>query len=178
MAPSSEARLLDAGDWGTFPSKRFGLEVPLPDGRAWKIDDHASSWLTARHEPTRSLLVLRSWQTMEIVNRARCERTARVWRTLPEREGTDLIDEYPLAFPPDHDTRVEVRIRGSLGRERVGGLVMAFGGWARRCFVWAYTTEAFGRGAEEVVGARLAVMAERSLGGLELVSARSPRVTR
>jgi hypothetical protein len=69
-----------------------------------------------------------------------------------------------------------VRIAGS--HERIDGLAMAFGGWAHRCFAWVYTTQASGRGAEAAVAARLAVMVEQSLGKSELVSPRSPRVTR
>src|SRR5919205_509074 len=47
--------------WGTYHSKRFELSLGLPDGAAWKIDDHRSAWLRASHEPTRSSLALRSW---------------------------------------------------------------------------------------------------------------------
>lgn len=176
--PSIAPDLLNDGAWGTFHSKRFGLYVPLPQGRAWRIDDHASPWLTARHDESRSRLLVRSWPAIELVNRERCERAARAWVSLPEREGTELIDEHPLAFPPDHDTRVEVRIAGSPADARVDGVVMAFGGWAHRCFAWVYTTQASGRGAEVVVAERLAVMVERSLGKTELTSPRSPRITR
>lgn len=170
--------MLDGGDWGSFPSKRFGLFVPLPHGSAWKIDDHATSWLTAWHEESHSRLLVRSWATMELVNRERCEEAARGWMTLPEREGTALVDEHALAFPPDHDTRVEVRVAASPGGERVDGVVLAFGGWARRCFAWVYTTAASGRGAEVAVAERLAIMVERSLGKMEVVSPRSPKITR
>jgi hypothetical protein len=180
VAPPAETpsapSLLDGGAWGSFHSKRFGLDIPLPSGRAWTIDDHATPWLVARHDESHSRLLVRSWQANEIVNRERCESAARAWMPLPEREGAELIDEHPLAFPPDHDTRVEVRIAGS--HERIDGLAMAFGGWAHRCFAWVYTTQASGRGAEAAVAARLAVMVEQSLGKSELVSPRSPRVTR
>src|SRR5207302_616791 len=34
-----------------FHSKRFALSLPLPDGRAWRIDDHSHVELVATHAP-------------------------------------------------------------------------------------------------------------------------------
>ena len=63
-APSSSAlpssKTFDGTAWATFHSKRFELSLRLPDGPAWRIDDHRSPWLRATHEGTRSKIVLRS----------------------------------------------------------------------------------------------------------------------
>ena len=49
---------IDEASWGKFRSKRFQLTVPLPDGRAWKIDDHRAPELVATHAATDSRLAL------------------------------------------------------------------------------------------------------------------------
>ncbi len=49
----------DAGKWGTFRSKRFGVALTLPDGAGWRIDDHHATWLVADHAATTSRMRLR-----------------------------------------------------------------------------------------------------------------------
>ncbi|HMI84826.1 MAG TPA: hypothetical protein VK550_12085, partial [Polyangiaceae bacterium] len=58
--PSSKS--FDGTGWATFHSKRFELSLRLPDGPAWKIDDHRSPWLRATHDGTSSKVLLRSWR--------------------------------------------------------------------------------------------------------------------
>jgi hypothetical protein len=168
-----------AGRWGAFRSKRFDLELPLPDGHAWRIDDHATGWLAATHAPTASTLLVRTWREDVNMNRERCEARARSWRSLPEREGTELIEQLDLALPPDHDTRAEIRVgRGGARAETITGVVLAFGGFARKCFAYVYTTSASGPGAEAAVGDRLAVMAHGSLDEVTFTSALAPAPSR
>src|SRR5262245_56047856 len=74
--------------WGTYHSKRFGLSLGLPDGSAWKIDDHRSGWLRATHDATRSGLVLRSWSESDNVTRKACYDRARQWESgLPDLDA-------------------------------------------------------------------------------------------
>jgi hypothetical protein len=179
--PASTAQLTSfaAGPWGTFRSKRFDLELPLPDGHAWRIDDHTTGWLVATHAPTASTLLVRTWREDANMNRARCEERARSWRALPDREGTDLIEQFDLALPPDHDTHAEVRAgRGGARADTITGAVLAFGGFARKCFAYVYATSASGPGAEAAVGDRLAVMAHGSLEKLTFTSELAPARSR
>src|SRR5262245_42562151 len=60
-APAAErASDLETGKVGEFHSKRFQITLPLPDGRAWKIDDHSGTWLVATHAASSSELAVRA----------------------------------------------------------------------------------------------------------------------
>ncbi|MEO7327440.1 MAG: hypothetical protein ABI193_02600 [Minicystis sp.] len=166
----------NAGKWGDFVSPRFGLQLILPDGRAWSIDDHGSAWLVARHAPTGSELALRTWREDGSAHRVRCEEEARLWRKLPEKEGADLVEQRAVNVPPDFDTRVEVGVVTPLPGARgakatstgIRGFVLAFGGKAHRCFAYVFSTRAEGPGAEQAVGERLATMVQGSLEKIRL----------
>ncbi|APR82474.1 Hypothetical protein A7982_07823 [Minicystis rosea] len=152
-----------AGASGTFRSERFGLRLPLPDGRAWRIDDHAGPWLTASHPATSSSLLVRSWTEDGRANRARCEERARLWYKLPERAGAEILQDRAVDAPAGFDTRLLVGIVSGAPNTPIGAFALAFGAHAHRCFVWAYTTSASGPGAERALGERLATMVEASL---------------
>jgi hypothetical protein len=134
-----EAELADA-HWGRFVSQRFGLSIPLPDGHAWRIDDHSSGWLVARHPPTQSVFRARTWREPELMNRTRCEAGARsLLASIPEVAGSQIIDERELGSVPSQgfDTHLVVGIvarpsRGSPS-EPLQGFVLAFGASVRRC---------------------------------------------
>lgn len=178
-AATVTAPAFETGRWGEYRSRRFDLVVPLPDGRAWRIDDHASGWLVATHPPTSSVLLVRTWTEDAIVNRERCEARARLWRDLPRRDSIELVEERAIPVPPDFDTHVEIGVQGATGEDgAIEGVAMAFGGWAHRCFAYVLTTAAHGHGAERVVGERLAVMVEGSLAKIETRSELEPDVRR
>jgi hypothetical protein len=52
--------------------------------------------------------------------------------------------------------------------------VLAFGGWARRCFAYVYTTSAAGPHGAQIVADRLALMRDESLGRLAVRSDLEP----
>jgi hypothetical protein len=178
-----------AGRWGEYRSERFGLRIPLPDGRSWRIDDHANSWLSATHASTGSALLVRAWHEEGRVNRHRCEEQARVWKKLPDPAGAEVIEQHtvnaPLVSggagapkPGDFDTFVAIGVTPGKAGAPIGAFAIAFGGRGHRCFAWVFTTSATGAGAEQVVGERLATMVERSLGGSVLESGLTPRIVR
>jgi hypothetical protein len=174
---------LGDGQWGEFVSKRFGVRVPLPDGRAWRIDDHAENWLVATHTPSGSVLLLRAWRQDAVVNRQRCEDTARLWRKLPERDRAEIVTRKAVKVPPDFDTVVEVGVVPSPGQVKganavIDAFAMAFGGWAHRCFAYVFTTSARGQAAEEVAGERLGTMVQGSLEKLVFESDLEPQIER
>jgi hypothetical protein len=164
--------------WGTYRSARFQLELPLPDGRGWRIDDHSGPWLSATHAATESAIVVRSWTEDGRATRERCEEQARLWRTLPDPARADEVKARSMEAPAGFDTFVSVGVLASKPDEPVSGFAVAFGGHGHRCFAWAYTTTARGPGAGAVLGDRLGAMVERSLGRVVLESELSPRIPR
>lgn len=165
---------LDGGPWGEFRSARFELRLPLPDGRAWRIDDRSTPWLSATHPATSSTVLVRRWHEDELMNREKCERRAREFRALPAREGSELMETRPVPVPAEFDTRVEVRFVPAAARQTLRGFALAFGGWAHGCFAFVFTTSASGPGAEEVIGDRLALVVEGSLTALTVESPLRP----
>jgi len=181
VAPLARAKEgLGDGPWGEFVSKRFGVRVPLPDGKAWRIDDHTEHWLMATHGPSGAVLLLRAWREDSVVNRQRCEDKARLWRKLPERGPAEIVERRAVNVPKDFDTVVEIGVVATRGpaSDRIDAFAMAFGGWAHRCFAYVFTTSARGQGAEEVVGERLGTMVQGSLEKLSFESEVEPRIER
>lgn len=170
---------------GEFVSLRFGLKLPLPDGKGWRIDDHEGSWLVARHAASGSELVVKGWREEAVMNRGRCEERARFWRKIPERESADIVEKHAVDVPPGFDTVVEVGViapalvgkKAKVGEE-LRGVAMAFGGKGRRCFAWIYSTSAGGQGAEAVLGERLATMVQGSLSATTTVNELDPQIDR
>jgi hypothetical protein len=145
------------GSWGKFHSKRFQLTVPLPDGRAWKIDDHHGPELVATHEPTSSRLTLVLTQEEELMNRQRCEERARArgWATKPTL--TTVEDQIHVG-PDAYDSRVWVAIDAAGGQSgAVEGHVYLFGAFLRRCLLVHLSTTVPSSRQEEVLASRLAI---------------------
>lgn len=179
--PSAEAPVpppLSASPWGTFKSARFELSIPLPEGRAWRIDDHSGPWLTATHAASESTLVVRSWTEDGRVTRERCEERARLWRPFPDPARAEQVQARSIEAPAGFDTFVSIGLLPGKPGDPVTGFAVAFGGHAHRCFAWAYTTTAKGAGVGILLGERLATMVERSLGRVVLESELTPRIPR
>ncbi|MDC3952990.1 hypothetical protein KEG38_04000 [Polyangium jinanense] len=165
-----------ASSFTTFTSARFDLSLPLPDGSAFRVDDRTERWLVARHEATSSVLLVRTWREDEVGSRARCEARARTWRDLPSRDGRRLVSASHIAVPPDHDTLVEVLLGPhSTNGEPTDGFVLAFGGWAKKCFAYVFATR---DANERVVMERLAVMVDGSLRRMRFQSELAPARSR
>lgn len=161
---SAPATLEPPPAMGVFRSKRFGLDLELYDGTAWKIDDRSTHWLSASH-PEGSSLLVRTWRAENRMNRDKCEAQARNFRRLPSAESVEIVDERAFDVPPGFDTRATVGLMPS--REgSIFGMVLAFGGSGRRCFAFVYATQATGPRATEIVADRLAKTTEGALGKL------------
>ena len=154
------------GPIGRFRSKRFGLVVPLPDGTGFRIDDPRSPWLVASHAGSGSTLRVRRFRERDIVNRDRCEARARELASLPTLDDAEVLELRSLAAPTDHDTQAAVYVRPVRGKPGVEGGILAFGGWARQCFAYVFTTSAEGPDAARLVAARLSRRLESSLAGV------------
>jgi hypothetical protein len=154
-----------------YRSRRLALSLPLPDGRAWHIDDHTDPALVATHAPTRSRLVVSVFSANELVGRRQCEDLARARKLVPEDEpgGGRTVEDEVAITQETFDTRVEVTLEPGSGPARsLGGRVMAFGGFLRKCYAFVYSTEVADAADEAVLSSRLALVRARVLGGLEL----------
>ena len=175
-APTAAPASFQKTRWGTFHSKRFELSLGLPDGAAWKIDDHRSAWLRATHVPTRSALLIRSWSEQENVTRKACYARAREWESgLPDLDVQPLIDDQLRALFGHRDARVAVGVLVGGGAEpKTGGFVVAIVGDVRRCMLVAFQTEASGAAAADEVADRLAIFSDRVLPGVKVDQSFTP----
>ncbi len=148
------------GAWGRFHSKRHDAWLQLPDGATWKIDDHRSSWLVARHPATSTTLRFKLYREEHAVNRDRCLALARRDDpSLPE-EGEAAIDRAD-ALVPGWDSHGFAIVGGARGADAaLTGQYLAWGASVRRCFVLHVSTTARGATAAAAVGARLADAAD------------------
>ncbi|HEX4449008.1 MAG TPA: hypothetical protein VH044_19845 [Polyangiaceae bacterium] len=154
-----------------FHSLRFSLTLPLPDGKAWRIDDHSRPELVATHAPTRSRLVLTVFHADTLVGRTQCEDLARTRKLVPDGDVRALraVEDQVAITQGTFDTRVEVALQPGSGPDRsLAGHVMAFGGFLRKCYVFIYSTEVDSASDEAALSSRLAFVRARVLGGLEL----------
>jgi hypothetical protein len=140
----------------------------LPDGRAWRIDDHSQPELVATHTPTHSKVTVSVFRADELVGRARCEALSRVRKLVPTGDLRTLEDESSLMHQV-FDTRVWVAVEPGGGPERsLVAYVMAFGGFLRKCFAFVFSTQVDSASDEPVLTSRVAFARARILGGLEL----------
>lgn len=173
--PRFDALSAGGSSFQTYTSTRFNFSLPLPDGASFRIEDKTDRWFVGTHTPTASTLLVRAWREYEIMNRTSCEERARLHRTLPERDRRVLLEERRVDVPPEHDTIVDVRVRELDQTPRFEGTVLAFGGWARRCFAFVFVTR---DDDETTVAARLSTIVHGTLERMkfdsDLVPKRAP----
>jgi len=151
-----------------YHSKRLAVSLPLPDGPRWRIDDHSQPELVATHGATRSRVTVAVFRADELVGRAQCEELARARKLLPPGELRTLEDDVTVT-QETFDTRIWVALEPGGGPERpLTGHVLAFGGFLRKCYVFAFSTEVASASEERVLSSRLAYARARILGGLRL----------
>jgi hypothetical protein len=160
------------GDDATAPlaryrSKRLHVSLPLPDGHAWRIDDHSRPELVATHDATRSRVVVSVFNAGQLVGRAQCEELGRQRRLVPSGELRPLEDATTFT-EGTYDTRIVVALEPEAPDGALRGHVMAFGGFLRKCYVFVYSTEVRSAAEESTLASRLALARSRVLGGLEL----------
>ena len=154
-----------------YRSRRLSLTLSLPDGKAWRIDDHSRPELVATHAPTRSRIVVSVFRADGLVGRSQCEDLARAKKLVPEApDGRFQIVEDAVAMTQGtFDTRIEVALQPGSGPDRaLAGHVMAFGGFLRKCYVFVYSTEVDSASDEAALSSRLAFVRSRVLQDLEL----------
>jgi hypothetical protein len=156
----------DETSWGKFHSKRFLLSFPLPDGRAWKIDDHSRPELVAVHASTSSRLAVTLTREEDLMNRARCEQRARDLGHVPNAHLTTVEDQVTVG-PDAYDSRVWVALDAGRQNGEIEGHIFLFGAFIRKCLIVHLATKA-PAGSEDVISSRLAVARERIVGKIAL----------
>jgi hypothetical protein len=165
----------DAEAWGKFHSKRFNVTMNLPDGKAWKIDDHREPDTVAVHEATKSRLTVRATNEEGLMNRKRCEDRARALGILPDNADKTLmtVEDEVWVGPEAYDSRVWVAIEPGLPGGAVAGHVFLFGSFIRRCLFVHLTTVVPNAKEDEVLATRLAVAKEKMVKAIVLDAPRT-----
>lgn len=149
---------------GKFHSTRFALTVPLPDGRAWKIDDHSRPELVATHEKTSSTLTVLTTLENSLVNRQACEKRARDLNWVPKTLTT--VEDETTVGPEAYDSRIWVALEAKDEKAAVQGHVFVFGAFIRKCLLIHATTRVPSAKDETVLASRLALLRAKIVGGL------------
>ncbi len=159
----------DARPLPRYHSARLALTLPLPDGHAWRIDDHSTEALVATHAPTRSRVMVAAFRTEGLVGRSQCENLAHQRGLVPALGDVQPLEDVVGLTQESFDTRTVVAVLAGVGPSQpIVGHVMAFGGFLRKCFVFDFSTEVDAASDEPVLSARLAFARARIYGGLAL----------
>lgn len=173
--PRPPSYTTEAAAWGKFHSKRFNVTANLPDGKAWKIDDHKEPDMVALHDATMSRFTVRATNEEGLMNRQRCEARARALGIVPDKADklfTTVHDDVWIG-PEAYDSRVWVAIEAGQPGGGMTGHVFLFGSFIRRClFVHLSTTIPTGN-QEEVLATRLAVAEEKIVKAITLDAPRT-----
>ena len=163
----------DEASWGRYHSKRFNLSFPLPDGKAWRIDDHSRPSLFALHEATGSKVHVITTQEDDLMNRQKCEVRARNLGWVTSTTLTTVDDETTIG-PEAYDSRIWVALDAAKPGGALEGHVYLFGAFIRRCLLVHVSTIVASAKDEDVLSERLALARARIIRGLTVDP---PRVT-
>lgn len=151
-----------------YHSLRFKLSVPLPDGRAWKIDDHRERELVATHAPSRSTLTLYSFAEPELMNRQSCEARARENGLVTLHDPRTVADETAVG-PEAYDTRIWIALEaGASSESPMTGHAFLFGAYVRKCLFVHYATSVPSGRDEPLLTSRLATVRLLVLSGIRM----------
>jgi len=153
--------------WGRYHSKRFGLSFPLPDGKAWRIDDHSRPSLFALHEATSSEVWVLTTQEDDLVNRQKCEARAQALGWVTSKTLTTVDDEVTVG-PEAYDSRIWVAVDAAKPAGALEGHVYVFGAFIRRCLLVHVSTVVASAKDESVLSERLALARARIVRGLTI----------
>ncbi len=156
--PAPPAELKDIG-WANFLSHRFHLSIPLPDGKAWRIDDHTTEWLQATH-PSNTIVRARLWAEHDLMTPQTCEKKLRYWEPdLPAPTGKNVIDERDLPdFPAKGFTShlvVGLATPPGAPPPAIGGVALAIGASEHKCVALVFTSLVRSAGSASVLASRL-----------------------
>jgi hypothetical protein len=159
-----------------FHSIRFALNLPLVDGKSWKIDDHSTRELVALHPGSSSAVHVALWPEQELMNRAKCELRANELGYMPDLE-LEPVDQEVTSIPAGWDSRVlvatEVPKSATARPAKLVGHVFAFASFIRKCIFFHFETavaigDTGANAAATTLSSRLAAVRLKTLEGLTL----------
>jgi hypothetical protein len=159
----------------SFHSARFELRVPLPDGHAWRIDDHTSPFLVATHAATGSKVTLGTFALPELANRQKCEAASKERGLVPKQTALSTLEEAVTVGPGAYDTHLVVALEPGTSPQAVVGHVFMFGGFIRKCFFAHYATVIAPGEDETTLSTKLAIARLQILGGVTLEAFDKPK---
>ena len=157
----------DDASWGRYHSKRLQLSFPLPDGKAWRIDDHSRPSIFALHEATGSRVSVITTQEDDLVNRQKCEARARALGWVTSTTLTTVDDETTIG-PEAYDSRIWVALDAAKPGGVLEGHVYLFGAFIRRCLLVHVSTRVPSAKDEDVLSERLALARARIVRGVTI----------
>jgi hypothetical protein len=159
-----------------FHSARFELTVPLPDGHAWKIDDHHGPLLVATHPATSATLTLGISEEPELTNRQKCEAAART-RGLVHDADFQTVDDEVIVGPGPYDSHIVVdAVPSTVPHHVLAGHVFLFGGYMKKCLFVHYETLVRDGEDATTLSDRLAVARLQILGGIRVEAFDVPNI--
>jgi len=151
---------------GEFVSKRFGLRLRLPDGKAWRIDDHKTEHLVATHTLAATSLRAARFNPNALsgatVTRATCWDEAIARSIFPLVSRSESVVENEERYDGTADTHVAV----SIGRNGRSGYVRYVAGSRTGCVALGIESTRLAGDTDETLADRLALLREKSIGGL------------
>ncbi len=142
--------------------------LPLPDGKAWRINDHSQAELVATHAPTKSTIVVTVFADPELMSRKTCEEKARARNLVPAGDMRS-VEQQVVTGPEAYDTRVWIAIEppATPGKPLIGH-VFAFGGFLRKCLFFHFRSEVSTPNDEDALSSRLAIARVRVLDAIKI----------
>lgn len=160
------------GSWGRYVSSRLRLSIPLPDGKAWRIDDHSQEALIAVHDASDSRVVVLTTHEDELVNRQKCEARARRLGWISDSALATIEDEVTIG-PDAYDSRIWVALETSETHGPLTGHVFMFGGLLRQCMLVHVSSRVPSAKHEGILSERLAMARARIVRGITLAPTRT-----
>ena len=162
-SPLEGEALLDGG-WQPFESASFRFRLMLPDRNGWR-EASDERWLTLLHPRSQSSLRFRTWVAGPRVSKDECLEQLYLWQG-DLRPISDPVLTGSLAQPSGFDVglRIDLSTQGSLA-----SVAIAYGANVRRCYAAIAQTQAGPSESQEVVGGRLRLLVEGSLGSVVIL---------
>lgn len=163
---------------GEFASKRYGLHLRLPDGRAWRIDDHRGENLVATHALAATELRAARYQpgavTGAMATRNICWEGAIARSLFPVVSHSESVVEDTEHY----DGVADVRTLVSIGRNGASGSIRYVAATRSGCVGLGVESKRLDADTNETLADRLALLRNKVIAGLSPAPAGVPRSTR
>lgn len=145
---------------GEFSSKRFDLRLSLPDGRAWRIDDHSEPYLVASHPLAATELRALRFDLLsgEVLTREICWREA-VARGVFEQP----VQEASVEDTPSYDGTRDERLLLTVGAHGKDARLRFVSAGRRGCIALGIRSARVDGDSDETLAERMLLLRQRLL---------------